>query len=113
LLWKEISQIKQQRYPFEVTFSPDINSAERLDLFYHHPEILFGKRCNDAYSNIMIKSNGDIIPAHGRCYQRVLGNLHEQPLHKIWNSAVAAQFRSDLNSAGGLLPACARCCSAF
>ena len=113
VLWEEIQTLKQRSYPFSIAFSPEVNSRRDLDVFYHHPELLIGKRCNDAFSNIMIKSNGDVIPAHGRCYQLTLGNLYKEDLQQIWNSTVSGQFRKDLIKAGGLFPACARCCSAF
>lgn len=109
----QLSEIKKSRYPFPVTFSPDLSSAEELNTFYFKPEQKIGKVCNDAFRNIMIKSNGDVIPAHGRCYELVFGNLYKNNLAEIWNSAIASQFRSDLVKAGGLFPACARCCSAF
>ena len=112
-LYEEILEIKDLDFPFPVRFSPDIQSKEQLDIFYYHPEILIGKRCNDVFSNIMIKSNGDVIPAHGRCYNLTIGNLYEENLKDIWNSKVIAKFRKDLLKAGGLMPACSRCCSAF
>lgn len=113
LLYEEIQQIRQSTYPFQVIFSPEIHDRMGLDIFYHHPEILIGKRCNDVFRNVMIKSDGSVIPAHGRCYNLTLGNMYESTLPEIWNSAVASRFRKDLINAGGLLPACSRCCSAF
>lgn len=112
-LWAEMQRIKNREWPFPVLFSPEIRSPEGLEVFYHHPEILIGQRCTDIFNNIMIKSNGDVIPAHGRCYNLPIGNLYQQSLQTIWKGPAIAQFRSDLNKAGGLLPACARCCSAF
>lgn len=113
VLWEEIQILKQRSYPFSLAFSPETNSRKDLEIFYHHPELIIGKRCNDAFANIMIKSNGDVIPAHGRCYQLTLGNMYKQNLQQIWNGAIAGKFRKDLIQAGGLFPACARCCSAF
>jgi Fe-coproporphyrin III synthase len=113
LLQQQIEAIKKSQYKFPVTFSPDLDTMPQLETFYQHPGIIIGKRCNDAFSNIMIKSDGSVIPAHGRCYNLTTGNLYESTLKEIWNSAVAAKFRKDLIKAGGLLPACARCCSAF
>jgi radical SAM protein with 4Fe4S-binding SPASM domain len=113
LLYEEINEIKKTNYPFPISFSPDISTKELLQQFYHHPEKLMGKRCHDVFNNIMIKSNGDVIPAHGRCYNIVLGNLYNETLTEVWNSKEIAEFRKDLNKAGGLLPACSRCCSAF
>lgn len=113
LLWKEMQELQSMVLDFPVNFSPNIKSREILDVYYHHPEIFIGKRCNDAYSNIMIKSNGDVIPAHGRCYDITLGNMYQQDIKTIWNASSSARFRQDLNAAGGLMPACSRCCSAF
>jgi len=113
LLWEEISAIKSATYNFPVIFSPEIASKEKLHEFYHKPEKIIGEMCNDVYTNIMIKSDGSIIPAHGRCYNLELGNLYKNNLKQIWNGQILKKLRTDLNSAGGLFPACSRCCSAF
>jgi Fe-coproporphyrin III synthase len=109
----EIAAIREKQFPFPVVFSPELHARAQLEVFYRRPEQLIGKRCNDAFRNVMVKSDGSVIPAHGRCYNLTLGNLHQSSLREIWNSSVAAQFRSDLVKAGGLFPACSRCCSAF
>lgn len=112
-LWEEIVEIKSKTYAFPVSFSPEIASKQKLYEFYHQPEKRIGKMCNDIFTNIMIKSDGSVIPAHGRCYNLQLGNLYEENLKQIWNGRVLAKFRTDLAKNGGLLPACSRCCSAF
>ena len=112
-LSKEISRIRKVDWGFPISFSPELNSLPELGLFYNQPNVLIGKRCNDAFRNIMIKSDGSVIPAHGRCYNLNVGNVYEQNLQEIWNSSILGQFRADLLQAGGLFPACARCCSAF
>ncbi len=113
ILLNEIVEIKRTNYPFEVTFSPEINDEKKLDIFYNQPEKFIGKICNDVYRNIMIKSDGSVIPAHGRCYNLNVGNINKNSLKEIWNSKIISDFRKDLMNAGGLLPACSRCCSAF
>lgn len=113
LLWDEIQEIKKENYPFTVSFSPEITSKDKLLDFYHKPEKIIGKICNDVFSNIMIKSDGSVIPSHGRCYNLNIGNLYGNSLQEIWNSQLLKKFRSDLVSNGGLFPACSRCCSAF
>ncbi len=112
-LWNEIERIKQSQYNFPIDFSPEITSKEKLIEFYHKPEKIIGKMCNDIFTNIMIKSDGSVIPAHGRCYNLSLGNIYDQSLKEVWNSSVLKQFRLDLINNGGLLPSCSRCCSAF
>ena len=112
-LLSEIIYIKKNDYPFPVTFSPDLITVEELETFYLKPEKIIGNICNDAFRTIMIKSNGSVIPSHGRCYNIDVGNIYETSLKDIWNSAILAKFRKTLIDAGGLLPACSRCCSAF
>lgn len=113
ILWKEINEIKSTNYPYKISFSPEIKNKEKLNEFYHQPEKYIGKICNDVFTNIMIKSDGSIIPAHGRCYNLELGNIYNSNLKQIWKSSVLNKFRSDLINNGGLLPACSRCCSSF
>ncbi len=113
ILLQEITEIKAEKYKFKVSFSPEITAKEKLHEFYLQPEKLIGKLCNDVFSNIMIKSNGSVIPAHGRCYNLELGNIYKNNLKEIWHSSVLKKFRTDLTNNNGLLPACSRCCSSF
>jgi MoaA/NifB/PqqE/SkfB family radical SAM enzyme len=112
-LWSEIKRIRSASYKFKITFSPDISDRSTLEKFYREPNKMIGNRCRDILNAIMIKSNGDAIPAHGRCYNLKIGNLYSENLKEIWNSAVVSKFRRDVSRQGGLLPACSRCCSAF
>lgn len=110
-LWEEIEGINKDSFPFSVSFSPEINSKEQLDIFYLNPEKQVGKKCNDIFNNVMIKSDGSVIPAHGRCYNLDIGNIYKSDLKQIWQSSILNKFRQDLQKAGGLFPACSRCCS--
>lgn len=112
-LEKELAKVTAGKYPFELVISPNHTSLEQLEVFYKKPEVLIGKSCKDVFRNIMIKSDGTVIPAHGRCYNLTIGNLHDQDLKSIWNSAIMSKFRKDITKAGGLFPGCSRCCSAF
>lgn len=110
---QEINEIKNQNYLFKTSFSPEIKGLENLHTYYHQPEVKLGKTCNDVFTNVMIKSDGSIIPSHGRCYNFSMGNIYDKPLKEIWNDSPYAKFRNELTKAGGLFPACNRCCSAF
>ena len=112
-LLTEIKEIKKNNYPFKVTFSPEISSEEELDEFYLQPEKLLGSHCNAVFSSLMIKSDGSIIPAHGRCFNLTVGNLYKEDLPQIWNSVSFSTFRKNLMKDGGLFAGCSRCCSAF
>ena len=113
LLWNEIQKIRKVASKFRVTFSPEIETKQLLQTYYKAPEVFIGRRCMDVFSNIMIKSNGDVIPAHGRCYNLTVGNLYNESIKEIWNSSVFGSFRKALSDNGGLLPGCSRCCSGF
>lgn len=112
-LWNEIEAIDRTDWGFAVDFFPRISSKQSMDHYYNEPEHFIGKRCMDIFSNMMIKSNGDVIPAHGRCFNLRVGNLYEQNLKEIWNSWTISEFRKTVNRNGGFLPACSRCCSSF
>jgi len=109
----EIAEINKNDYPFTTSFSPEINSFDKLEKYYNEPETKLGKTCNDVFTNLMIKTDGSIIPAHGRCYNVPMGNIHKNTIKEIWNGTTYSKFRIDIVKAGGLFPACNRCCSAF
>jgi len=113
VLQTEIEKVKKIKTRFRIKFSPEINSLKGLETFYFEPEKLIGRICNDSFRNIMIKSDGTVIPSHGRCYNVIAGNIYHTNLKEIWNSSSISDFRKTLIEAGGLLPACSRCCSAF
>jgi MoaA/NifB/PqqE/SkfB family radical SAM enzyme len=113
LLQEEIQKIKGSTYSFEPSFSPEINDIETLNTFYNKPEQKLGKTCNDVFTNMMVKTDGSVIPSHGRCYNVPMGNLNDNTIEEIWNGDVYGKFRSDLVKAKGMFPACNRCCSAF
>lgn len=112
-LLDQIKQIRAEKYPFRVYFSPEIDTLENLDIYYNKSEVIIGKRCEAVYSSIMIKSDGTAIPAHGRCYNLKVGNIYNESLKEVWTSSIFGKFRKDLRDNGGFLPACSRCCSAF
>lgn len=113
LLWYEMEQINARKFDFTVSFSPKIDKKVLLNTYYKSPELFIGKRCRDINTMLMVKSNGEVIPAHGRCYNLTVGTLYDQSLKEIWNSQVFSKFRRDISDAGGFFPACSRCCSAF
>lgn len=113
LLLQSIEEMKNNTYPFELSFSPEIDDLDTLKTYYNNPDKKLGKTCNDVFTNLMIKTDGTVIPAHGRCYNAPMGNIYNNTIQEIWNDDPYAQFRNKLVKAGGLFPACNRCCSAF
>lgn len=108
----ELAAIRSISYPFQVSFHPDFTDKTTMETYYHRPLERVGRTCLDVFNNLMIKSDGSVIPAHGRCFNLTIGNLYEQELPQIWNAPELGGLRKALTKNGGLLPACTRCCSA-
>ena len=113
ILLSELEDIETREWPFPVSTSPVLTTRPQLERFYLRPQEFIGTSCSDVSRTMMIKSDGSVIPAHGRCYELTVGDLNSQTLPEIWNSSVMVRFRKTLAGEGGLLPACSRCCSAF
>jgi MoaA/NifB/PqqE/SkfB family radical SAM enzyme len=114
-LAEEIARARQfaahRNPPLNLTFHPELNTAEELERYYHRPEeYVGGHRCTDPFKMMMVNTDGTVIPAHSRCYNYPVGNVLETSLTKIWNNARYVAFRQVLYQAGGTLPACTRCC---
>ena len=90
---------------------PDVTSDADLEIYYRQPlRFVGGRQCTDPWRMMMIRTEGTVIPAHGRCYNVPVGNVTETPLKTLWDNARFRAFRETLLEAGGSLPACARCC---
>ena len=113
LLAEELQQIERTDYPFPVLIQPHRTSVEALETYYRRPDAPIGRACHDASRMLMIDSDGEAIPVHGRCFRFPIGNIGEQSLESIWNHKQLSELRRTLRQAGGLLPACSRCCSGF
>jgi MoaA/NifB/PqqE/SkfB family radical SAM enzyme len=109
----ELTRIAATRYPFPVMIQPNVTDADGLEAYYRNPERPFGRRCTDIHRLLMIDSDGEVLPANGRCYRFPIANVRTESLKEIWNHPSLAAARQALNEAGGLLPACSRCCGAF
>ena len=109
----ELADIKASTWPFSVTIQPDRTSEADLDIYYHHPSQFVGRRCHDAFRILMVDADGESVPVHGRCYRFPIANVREAGLEGIWNHSNIEALRTALSEAGGLLPACSRCCGGF
>jgi len=94
-----------------VVFVPDLTDRFEIERYYREPLTFIGGRtCTDPYKMMMVKTDGTVIPAHGRCFNYPIGNIRESALTDLWNNDRYRAFRRLLADAGGTLPACARCC---
>ncbi len=114
-MWNSLEDLKsyvRSRFgSLDLLLVPDFPSPSALQVYYHNPSQFVGSRsCTDPWRMMMVKTDGTVIPAHGRCYDFPVGNLTRTPLAELWNNARFLEFRKLLKHAGGTLPACARCC---
>jgi MoaA/NifB/PqqE/SkfB family radical SAM enzyme len=107
----ELQEIERTAYPFPVLIQPRLTSPPELETYYRRPGTPVGRACHDASRMLMIDSDGEAIPVHGRCFRFPIGNIREQSLEALWNHERLSELRRTLRRAGGLLPACTRCCS--
>jgi MoaA/NifB/PqqE/SkfB family radical SAM enzyme len=112
-LWSALGELRAYaagaRFPVQAV--PDFSRREELERFYRSPLLFVGGRdCADPFRMLLIQTDGEVIPAHGRCYHLRLGKVPGESLGSIWNGRAAIEFRKRLRDAGGSLPACARCC---
>src|SRR4029077_3559790 len=91
-----------------------IRGVEQLRTYFSRAsEVIAGDHCTDAWQMLMVQTNGDVVAAHGRCFNTIAGNLMQQSLAEIWNGPTFRAFRRALKVEGGLLPACSRCCGCY
>jgi MoaA/NifB/PqqE/SkfB family radical SAM enzyme len=94
-----------------LTIVPDLPGPDALARYYREPMSWVGaRRCSDPWRMLMVKTDGTVIPAHGRCYDVPVGNVRERGLPELWNAGPIRGLRLQLREAGGALTACARCC---
>jgi MoaA/NifB/PqqE/SkfB family radical SAM enzyme len=114
LIWSELQRVREEarRFPgTRVTLTPDFGDASEVARYYREPERFVGTRtCRDPWRMAMVRSDGTLLPAHGRCYHVPLGNVLHASLAELWNGPAMRGFRRTLQVGGGTLPACARCC---
>jgi len=115
-LWAELERVRAyartrgEAFPL-LSLAPNPANREALTQYYHDPlTFVGGRQCTDPWRMMMIKTDGSVIPSHGRCYNYTIGNVESEPLSSLWNNDRFREFRQMLRQGGGTLPACARCC---
>lgn len=87
-------------------FKPDLKGKE-MDNWYgddfHHEG-----SCSYLYTDARINPQGDVITC--QFIPKVVGNVREEKLMTIMNNGAFVEQRQKIQEAGGLFPACARCC---
>ncbi len=98
-IWEQLNALRSylatvDTYYPPVHLTPESNSQADLERYYHQPQNLIGGRCcTDPWRAMMVKTDGSVIPSHGRCYNFRVGSITETDLPTIWNSDRFLQFR--------------------
>ena len=92
-----------------VVIMPPLTSIADLERYYTDHDSRFGfDKCVSIFSAVELNSNGDMSPCRDY-HDFVVGNVKEQTITELWNSAPYRKFRKSL-SEKGLMPVCTRCC---
>lgn len=68
-------------------------------------------RCSYVYTDARVNPRGEVIVC--QFIPKVVGNVRDDKLMNIMNSDDFIGFRKGIQTAGGLFPACARCCKLY
>lgn len=107
ILAEDLAAIRRLKTAFPVIIQPDITEKSALGHYYEQHSSFVGTHCTDVFRILMIDSDGEAIPAHGRCFRFPVGNINRKPLGKLLNSPALAALRKELMQSGGLMPGCA------
>lgn len=114
-MWRALVDLKayaasRPGFP-DLLIVPDVGSVAGLETYYRQPlRFIGGRSCTDPWRMMMIRTDGTVIPAHGRCYNVPVGRVTETALPELWNHQRFRSFRQVLKGEGGALPGCTRCC---
>ncbi len=107
-----IQTIKTLKLPFAVKWIPHLSNETDLKLFYKdHFHVVGHARCVVPWFVLRIRPDGS-VGTIARCYNISFGNIADQSVTEIFNSAPFRNFRK-LIKKEKILPACLRCCGLF
>lgn len=108
------AKARAKDHGIDLSVHPNLSSQEDLRRYHEQPTAaIAGDHCVDPWNMVMVQTNGDVVPSHGRCFNTIVGNLEQHTLRELWNGDQMVGFRKTLKAEGGLLPACTRCCGCY
>ncbi len=112
VLADQVARLKELSRPFKatpVTFIPGLTEPRDLARYYGDHAARFGfDQCISIFQVAELDSNGDLSPCRDY-HDYVVGNVQDQTISQLWNSAGFRRFRRSLHNEG-LMPVCSRCC---
>jgi MoaA/NifB/PqqE/SkfB family radical SAM enzyme len=100
---------KRKRYSFPIFFKPDLR-GERLESWYGKDLEVRG-RCLYIWTDMRVEPDGIVNAC--QVMPTPMGSTRTQPLAELLNNELYRGFRAGNREAGGVFPACARCCKLY
>lgn len=112
-LSREIGRIRagneSRRWPFPVFFKPYIEEKDLRD--WYTADMQVSGRCLYLWTDVRVEPDGVVNGC--QVMPLPMGNVREKPLSEILNGEAYRELRTKNREAGGLFPACARCCKLY
>lgn len=102
-LKEQIKKIKNNKFPFEVDFHPDLDQEE-IENYYYDLNYQRSFPCKTMEWYCFISPEGILFP----CITIDMGNVFKEKFSRLWNSKKARKFRKIIRKLGRL-PFCSRC----
>jgi MoaA/NifB/PqqE/SkfB family radical SAM enzyme len=99
----------RRRWPFPIFFKPLLKGQELRD--WYTSDLQVKGRCLYIWTDTRVEPDGLVNAC--QVMPTPMGNLRAQPLAEILNAAIYREFRARNREAGGVFPACARCCKLY
>ena len=106
---REVEALDRRDLPFPVLFKPFLK-GEKLRSWYAEDMDVKG-RCLYIWTDTRIEPDGVVNAC--QVMPTPMGNIRETPLSEILNGTLYREFRAKNQEAGGVFPACARCCKLY
>jgi len=98
-----------KRWPFPIFFKPGLEGQKLRDWYTSHMRVK--GRCLYIWTDTRVEPDGLVNAC--QVMPTPMGNVRETPLDELLNNEPYREFRRKNREAGGVFPACARCCKLY
>ena len=99
----------RKRWPFPIFFKPGLEGQKLRD--WYTADMKVKGRCLYIWTDTRVEPDGLVNAC--QVMPTPVGNVREAPLPEILNSEAYREFRAKNREAGGVFPACSRCCKLY
>jgi MoaA/NifB/PqqE/SkfB family radical SAM enzyme len=99
----------KRKWPFPIFFKPFLEEGKLRD--WYTADMQVKGHCLYIWTDTRIEPDGKVNAC--QVMPTPMGNVRETPLSEILNGVLYREFRAKNREAGGVFPACARCCKLY